>query len=92
MFQTMGYLVSTVSLFLIAAVAWDGTHGDPTLRWLLIAGIVTSILGMLLRWIAYRKDEKARTGAVAQLASREPAASRPRRASPSHGDVQSSGR
>lgn len=58
MFKTSGYLVSTVSVILLAVVAWDGAKGDPALKTLLVLGALTSITGMLMRWIAFLRDEK----------------------------------
>jgi len=58
MFKTSGYLVSTVSVILLAIVAWKGAKDDPTLTILLGLGALTSIAGMLMRWIAFLRDEK----------------------------------
>ena len=58
MFKTSGYLISTVSVILLAIVAWKGAKGDPTLTTLLILGALTSVAGMLCRWIAFLRDEK----------------------------------
>ena len=58
MFKTSGYLVSTISVILLAIVAWKGAKDDPTLTALLILGALTSIIGMLFRWIAFLRDEK----------------------------------
>ena len=54
----MGYLVSIASVLLLGAVAWP-TDGEP--GWykpLLIAGIVTSILGMGFRYKAHLDQRK----------------------------------
>lgn len=54
----LGYLVSIASVFLLGAVAWP-TDGEP--GWykpLLIAGIVTSILGMAFRYKAHLDQRK----------------------------------
>lgn len=58
MFKTSGYVISTVSVILLAIVAWKGAKDDPTLTILLILGALTSIAGMLCRWIAFLRDEK----------------------------------
>jgi hypothetical protein len=49
-----GYLVSTISVILLAAVAWKGASKDPVLLVCLILGALTSIVGMGLRWRAFR--------------------------------------
>lgn len=58
MFKTIGYLISSLSVVLLAAVSWKSAVETPALMLPLIAGVATSILGMLLRWISFRKDEK----------------------------------
>lgn len=58
MFKTSGYVISTVSVILLAIVAWKGAKDDPTLTVLLILGALSSIAGMLCRWIAFLRDEK----------------------------------
>jgi uncharacterized membrane protein YhhN len=52
-----GYLISIPSVLLIAAVAWPKPD-EP--RWkvvALLAGMVLSIAGMGLRWLASRKQK-----------------------------------
>ena len=58
MFKTSGYLVSTVSVILLAIVAWKGAKDDPLMVTLLILGALTSVTGMLFRWISFLRDEK----------------------------------
>ena len=60
MFKTSGYLVSTISVILLAIVAWKGAKDDPTLVALLILGAFTSVTGMGLRWLSFLSDEKAK--------------------------------
>ena len=53
-----GYLVSIVSVFLLGALAWPKA-GDP--RWhlpALIAGMAASVLGMGIRYLAHRREQK----------------------------------
>lgn len=59
MFKTTGYLVSTVSVILLAIVSYQGAKDDPTMLVLLGLGALTSIAGMGLRWVSFRLDEKA---------------------------------
>ena len=57
-FKGLGYLVSIVSVLLLGTVAWP-KPGDP--EWIqpvLIAGIVTSIVGMALRYVAHLQQQK----------------------------------
>lgn len=58
MFKTGGYLISSLSVFLLGIISWESTRNDPTMRTLLIAGMATSVLGMLCRWISFMRNEK----------------------------------
>ena len=54
----LGYLISIVSVLLLGAIAWP-TGSEPA--WhkpVLIAGIVTSVLGMAFRYLAHRRQQK----------------------------------
>ena len=54
----IGYLVSIISVFLLGAVAWPGPD-EP--RWhlpALVAGMVTSIVGMGFRYLAHLQQQK----------------------------------
>lgn len=71
MLKTAGYLISTISVLLLGAVAWTGTAEHPAMRILLILGMATSIAGMFLRWLSYRheqRDKQERTPATATRA------------------------
>jgi hypothetical protein len=68
--KTAGYLISTISVLLLGAVAWAGTADHPKIRILLILGMATSIAGMFLRWLSYlhelrEKKERAPAAATA---------------------------
>ena len=52
-----GYLVSTLSVFLLGAAASKGASKEPLLFLCLIAGMATSILGMALRYLSYRREK-----------------------------------
>ena len=56
-----GYLTSSVSVFLLAAVSWSSAQKSTLLTALLIAGGAMSIIGMFFRWLTYeiekRKDD-----------------------------------
>jgi len=52
----LGYFISIISVILLGLVAWPKPD-DP--RWhlpVLLAGMAASIAGMLLRWIASRRQ------------------------------------
>jgi membrane protein DedA with SNARE-associated domain len=54
--KELGYLLSIVSVLLIGYAAADGLWQKPVLLTSLLGGIVLSIVGMVLRWIDYRRD------------------------------------
>jgi hypothetical protein len=53
-----GYLTSTASVALLGAVSWKSAMASPWLMACLVAGILLSIVGMLLRWRSHRLDQK----------------------------------
>lgn len=54
----VGYLISSVSVAFLGAVAWPGP-GDPQWHaWAVIVGMATSVLGMAVRFASHRKDRK----------------------------------
>ena len=56
-----GYLVSNVSVVLLGIVAWKSASEDRLLFVCLVAGMALSILGMVMRWLAFlRNDEEKR--------------------------------
>jgi uncharacterized membrane protein YccC len=54
----LGYLVSTFSVFLLAAGSLKTALQEPLLLLCLIAGMTTSIAGMGLRYLSYRREQK----------------------------------
>jgi uncharacterized membrane protein YhhN len=56
--QGLGYLVSTVSVVLLGVAAWPKPGDPPEKLWLILAGMVTSIAGMFLRFLAHRKQKR----------------------------------
>jgi hypothetical protein len=73
--KTAGYLTSSVSVFLLATVSWASAQKSPILTACLVAGAITSIIGMFFRWLAYELEKrKQRSGP----SSRDPAASSPK--------------
>lgn len=61
--KTCGYLVSIISVVLLAIVAWPGASKDPLLAAALVVGAVASVLGMGLRWLSYWIEERRKAAA-----------------------------
>jgi hypothetical protein len=53
----LGYLISTVSVFLLGAAGWPKPDDPPQKMWLVIGGMVTSVLGMFFRFLSHRKEK-----------------------------------
>lgn len=58
LFKGLGYLISTISVFLLAVVSWKSASEHPWLLTCLIAGMAASVLGMTLRWVSHRIEQK----------------------------------
>lgn len=58
LFKGLGYLVSTISVVLLGIVAWKSASQQPFLLLCLILGMAASIVGMALRWISHRIEQK----------------------------------
>jgi hypothetical protein len=58
LFKGLGYLVSAISVILLGIVAWKSASEQPLLFACLILGMAASIIGMGLRWISHRIDQK----------------------------------
>ena len=56
--KSSGYLISTLSVVLLAAVSWKSASEEPLLMACLIAGMATSVGGMFLRWLSYEIQER----------------------------------
>ncbi|MBW8908981.1 hypothetical protein AB6802_09260 [Mesorhizobium sp. RCC_202] len=58
----IGYLISTISVTLLAIVSWSSASKSPLLIACLLGGAATSIVGMFCRWLTYeiekRQEEK----------------------------------
>jgi biotin transporter BioY len=61
--KTCGYLVSTVSVILLATVAWPGASKEPLLATALVVGATASVVGMGLRWLSYWIEERRKAEA-----------------------------
>lgn len=56
-----GYLVSSVSVLLLGIVAWKSASEDRLLLTCLVSGMAFSVLGMVMRWLAFlRNDQEKR--------------------------------
>ena len=53
-----GYLISTVSVVLLAIVSWSSASKSPLLVACLLVGAVSSIVGMFFRWLTYEIDKR----------------------------------
>jgi hypothetical protein len=60
--KTVGYLVSTVSVILLAIVSWQTASKQPLLMACLIGGAASSIVGMFLRWASYALEKHRGSG------------------------------
>jgi hypothetical protein len=58
----LGYLVSILSVFLLAAGSFKNASQDPALLLCLVAGMATSIFGMALRYVSYRREQQEKQG------------------------------
>ncbi|TMJ19770.1 MAG: hypothetical protein E6G92_08355 [Alphaproteobacteria bacterium] len=57
-FKGLGYLVSSLSVVLLGIVAWKSASEQPLLFACLIGGMIASILGMTMRWISHRIEQR----------------------------------
>lgn len=56
--KSFGYLVSMLSVILLGVVSWKAASSSPNLLLCLVMGMIASVLGMLLRWLSYRIEER----------------------------------
>jgi len=54
--QGLGYSISIVSVLFLGVVAWPGPADPDWHAWAVGLGVVTSVLGMLVRFISHRRD------------------------------------
>lgn len=54
----VGYLISTVSVILLAVVSWPHAKESTILAGCLIAGAATSLIGMFCRWLSYEIEKR----------------------------------
>jgi len=58
MLKGLGYLVSTFSVILLGILSWKSASEHPLLLACLILGMLSSIMGMGLRWMSHRLEQK----------------------------------
>jgi hypothetical protein len=56
--KLFGYLVSCISVICLGVVSWSGAAEKPLMLALLIAGMGTSVVGMLIRFWAYVQEKR----------------------------------
>jgi hypothetical protein len=54
----LGYLISSVSVGFLGAVAWPGPDEPQWRAWAVVIGMVASVLGMGVRFVSHRQDRK----------------------------------
>jgi len=60
-----GYLVSSVSVVLLAVPGWKSASSDPLLLGCLMLGMAASIGGMAFRWRSHRLEQAGKGDAEA---------------------------
>jgi len=56
--KTLGYIVSGISVILLGIVSWESAGKHQFLALCLFGGMLASIIGMVLRWVSYRIEER----------------------------------
>jgi hypothetical protein len=56
--QGLGYLISSVSVGFLGAVAWPGPDEPRWKAWAVVIGMALSVLGMGIRFLSHLKDKK----------------------------------
>ena len=54
----LGYLISTISVLFLGAVAWPSPDEPGWKMWALIIGMATSVAGMATRFVSHRQDRR----------------------------------
>ncbi|WP_155772408.1 MULTISPECIES: hypothetical protein [Mesorhizobium] len=58
MLKGVGYLISTLSVVLLAIVSWKSASQSPLLVACLLGGAASSIAGMFCRWLTYEIERR----------------------------------
>ncbi|RAZ90384.1 hypothetical protein DPM33_12700 [Mesorhizobium hawassense] len=53
-----GYVISTVSVILLATVSWESASKSSILIACLLGGAAASIIGMFCRWLSYEIEKR----------------------------------
>ena len=56
--QGLGYLISSVSVGFLGAVAWPGPDEPQWKAWAVALGMLLSILGMGVRFMSHLRDKR----------------------------------
>jgi hypothetical protein len=56
--QGLGYLISSVSVGFLGAVAWPGPDEPRWKAWAVVIGMATSIMGMSVRFLSHLRDKR----------------------------------
>jgi hypothetical protein len=56
--KAVGYLISSVSVVLLGIVSWKSASEHPLTSACLVLGMLTSVGGMVCRWLSFRADER----------------------------------
>jgi len=54
----IGYLISTISVILLAIVSWSSASQNSLLVACLLVGAATSVAGMFCRWLSYQIEKR----------------------------------
>jgi hypothetical protein len=71
-----GYIISVFSVMLLGAGAWQQASKQPWTLICLLLGMATSIVGMMLRYASYRREQAEKAGSAPQASTSRPASSR----------------
>jgi hypothetical protein len=53
-----GYLISTISVFMLGIAAWPKADDPAWQLWLVMGGMAASILGMFVRYLSHRQEKR----------------------------------
>jgi uncharacterized membrane protein YqhA len=56
--KSLGYLISTISVFLLGVAAWPKAGDPPEKMWLVVGGMTASIVGMFMRYLSHRNEKQ----------------------------------
>jgi hypothetical protein len=66
--QGLGYLISSISVAFLGAVAWPGPEEPRWKAWAVAIGMATAVLGMGVRFLSHLRDKRN----IARAARNEP--------------------